>query len=80
VGRVAPEAGVQVARPCQPAGPRTRRGCLTGRAVVSSCCQASSGSRLTRCCRRASNAPQSQRTRRLNSLWAGSRGKEWTQS
>jgi hypothetical protein len=36
-------------RPDQPSGPRRRLGWLTGRAVVSSCCQASSGSWLTTC-------------------------------
>jgi hypothetical protein len=44
--------------PCHPSGLRTRLGCLTGRAVGSICCQGSSGSRLTTCCRMASIAPK----------------------
>jgi len=66
--------------PCQPSGPRTRLGCVTGRAVVSTCRQASSGRCRTTGGRRCSKAPQSQRTRRLNTLWVGRRGKKWLKS
>jgi hypothetical protein len=66
-----PKPATRFPGPCHRSGPRTRLGCLTGSAVVSTCCQQSSGSWATRCRRSCSKAPQSQRTLRLNSLWSG---------
>ena len=66
--------------PVQPSGPRTRDGCLTGSAEVSTCWQSSSGSRAASVILGCSNAPHSQRVRRLASLWCGRCGNRWPQS
>ncbi len=58
----------------------TRDGCLTGSADVSTCWQSSSGSRAASTALSCSNAPHSQRVRRLASLWCGSTGNRWPQS
>src|SRR5512142_513387 len=60
--------------PVQPSGPRTRDGCLTGSAAVPACWPSSSGSRTASVTRSCSNAPRSQRVRRLASLWCGRQG------
>jgi len=61
-------------------GPRTRDGCFTGRALVSTCWQSSSGCRAANVTRNCSNAPRSQRVLRLASLWCGRRGNRWLQA
>ena len=81
VGGVAAEPGGEVvAGPVQPSGPRTRDGCRTGSAEVSTCWQSSSGSRAASVILSCSNAPHSQRVRRLASLWCGGCGNRWLQS
>jgi hypothetical protein len=81
VGGVAAEPGGQVvARPVHWSGPRTRDGCFTGSALVPACWQSSSGSRAARTALSCSNAPHSQRVRRLASLWHGSTGNRCPQS